>query len=64
MGEIIREDPGIEGVYVGLKDEEIKNIAKVAPPTTLFLYKDSLTPKWAGKRQGYIYWVNTYGLNG
>ena len=29
-----------------LKDEEMKNIATVAPPSTMFLYKDSLTPTW------------------
>jgi len=46
MGEIIREDANIEGIYVGLKDEEMKNIATVAPPSTMFLYKDSLTPTW------------------
>jgi len=53
MGEIIREDANIEGIYVGLKDEEMKNIATVAPPSTMFLYKDSLTPTWAGKRLGF-----------
>ena len=46
MGEIIREDANIEGIYVGLKDEEMKNIATVAPPSTMFLCLDSLTPTW------------------
>ena len=51
MGEILREESIIEGVFVGLKDEEIKNIATVAPPSNFFMFKDSLTPKCAGKRQ-------------
>ena len=49
IGEFIREDPNIEGVHVGVKDDEIKNLTTVAPPSTMFLYKDSLTPAWAGK---------------
>jgi hypothetical protein len=53
MGEIIREDANIEGIYVGLTDEEMKNIATVAPPSTMFLCLDSLTPTWAGKRLGF-----------
>ena len=51
MGEILKEESIIEGVFVGLKDEEIKNIATVAPPSNFFMFKDSLTPKCAGKRQ-------------
>ena len=50
MGEIIKEEIKIDGIYLGLTEEEIKNVFKLRELSSSYIMTQSLTPKWAGRR--------------
>ena len=55
MGEILRDEIQIEGIYLGMTDEEMKKIYSVRNMTNSYVLTQSLTPKWAGKKLNYTF---------
>ncbi len=51
MGEILRDDVNIDGVYVGLRDEDkIASAAKLTTSSDKYIMRQSFLPKWAGRK--------------
>ena len=53
IGEILRDEIKIEGICLGMNDEEIKNIYPVSMMTTNYVLSQFFTPKWAGRKLKY-----------
>ena len=50
MGEIIREEVNIDGIRLGLTEDELKKCAPLSGMSNGFLLQQMLTPSWAGRR--------------
>ena len=50
IGEILRDEVEISGIYSGMKKEEFEQVYQVRQMTNGFVLAQSLTPKWAGKK--------------
>lgn len=50
IGEIIREDINVDGVRVGLTDEELSLVAHEQTPSLKYVLGQSILPGWAGRR--------------
>ena len=50
IGEILRDEVEISGIYSGMKEEEFEQVYQVRQMTNGFVLAQSLTPKWAGKK--------------
>ena len=51
MGEILRDDIRIEGIHLGMKDEDLKKKYPAKQMLHPYVLAQSLTPKWASSKK-------------
>ena len=50
MSEIIRQDIGIDGILLGLQENEMEKCVPIVGMSSGFMIKQMFTPSWAGRR--------------